>query len=328
MARSGGGLAGPRSLGRGGVGAGGKGLPGGCNTRIGMRIMPSIWGYALWSGAAGVAIRIAGFSWNPGGVPDRGPDGGPHRGSMVAAMFINRMAIDAVLASVSDRGRTRAGRVRYWRWAAAEPVLSGWECLEQMVVAARAAQPGVQDVLVGALLEVGAGDGLAQLAVVAVLSRGLGSVVAGWSRAGVPPGQLEEMEADLVSGCWLAAADLAGRVAAGEPVPARVGLRLLDRARQPVRAERRRQLRTALRLVPLSSAGQVAAGQDRPVDVALAGEIAGAVRARRITAAEAAPVFLTRVAGFDVAETARRLGTTPGSVRAGRSRTERRLAAA
>ena len=309
-------------------GAGGNGLPGGCNTRIDMRIMASTWGFAPRHGVRGVAIRIAGFLGNPRCVPDRGPDDGPHRGSMVAAMFVNHMAIDAVLASVSDRGRTRAGRARYWRWAAAEPVLSGWESLDQMVRAGRAAQPEAQDGLVGALLRVGAGDDLAQLAVVAILSRGLGSVVAGWSRTRVPPGQLEEMEADVVSGCWLAVAELAGRVAAGEAVPARIGLRLLDRGRQPVRNARRRQLRTDLRLVPLSSVCQVAAGQDRPVEAALAGEIAAAVRARRITAAEAAHVFLTRVAGFDVAETARRLGTTPGTVRAVRSRTERRLTAA
>ena len=246
---------------------------------------------------------------------------------MVAAMSHQQTSIDSVLATADSLGRTRAGRSSLTSWTETDPLLASWDSVGELLAAARAAEPVLQDCIVAALLRPASGDELAQLAVIAVLSRGLGAMVTGWARAGVPVGERRDLEADLVSGCWLAVADLAGRVSAGESVPARVGLRLLDRARQSVRTTRRRQERTDLHLEPLLAACEASAG-DRPVCDALAVEIVRAVGDRRITRAEAAQVFLTRVAGFDVAETARRLGTTPGTVRSARSRAERRLAAA
>jgi hypothetical protein len=193
--------------------------------------------------------------------------------------------------------------------------------------ACRADGPATQDLIVGGLLRRFNGDKLAQLTLVAGLSAGLGSVLSGWARAAVVADELINMEAELVSECWSAAADLALGVADGQPVPDRVGLRLVDGAREAVRVPRRRHRRQSERQVSFDRADPPARA-DRPGCEALAGEIAGAVRSGRLAPWEARPVFLTRVAGFDVAETAALLGCSPGTVRAVRSRAERRLIAA
>lgn len=236
-------------------------------------------------------------------------------------------AIATVITTAVTMGRTRSGRRSYTRWAAAEPLLSAWSSAGDLVTAGRAAPPGEQDRIIGCLLRQPPADELAQITLLAVLSRALGSVITAWGRAGADSRELRDLEADLVSGCWLAANELGCRIAAGDAVPPRVALLLRDRARQSVRTPRRRQLRTAQRQESLSAAC-AAVAPDRPACERLAGEIADAVRGQLLTAAEAAPVFLTRVVGYDVVETARRLGTTPATVRASRSRSERRLSAA
>ena len=58
-----------------------------------------------------------------------------------------------------------------------------------------------------------------------------------------------------------------------------------------------------------------------------AAQIRDAVRAGRISARAAAPVFLTRVAGYSTAEAARALGRAPAVLRVQRSRAERALVA-
>jgi DNA-directed RNA polymerase specialized sigma24 family protein len=81
------------------------------------------------------------------------------------------------------------------------------------------------------------------------------------------------------------------------------------------------------RQVSLEVLAEVATDIGRPSSEVLAAEIGAAVRAGRITAKAAAPVFLTRVAGYSPTEAAQRLGLTPAAVRAVRSRAERRLVA-
>ncbi len=172
-----------------------------------------------------------------------------------------------------------------------------------------------------------AGDELAQLTVVAGVADRLNTVVAGWRRAGVPFLDLVVMEADLVAECWSAAARLADTIAAGGSLPPRVGWWLVDAAREAVRVPRRKERRAAARQAFLPDSTPAAVLDPRTGADRLALELAEAIRQGRVSLAAVRPVFLTRVAGFDTTETARRLGCTPAVVRAIRSRTERRLAA-
>lgn len=234
--------------------------------------------------------------------------------------------IAAVCAAVADRSRSRGGRATYRRWSESEPSLCRWVDAHDLVADVGRRPPAEQDPVVAVLLPFAEDDELAQLAVVAVLARALRSVVSGWAGAGVTRSELSELEAELVAGCWEATVALAGRVAAGHAPPQRPGLWIVDRARDSVRGPRRRQRRAARRHVPLDlAAGRVAAGPHRPTVELLAGEISRAVRAGRLSGRQAAPVFLTRVAGFAVSETAAWLGCTDAVVRTMRARAEKRL---
>lgn len=236
--------------------------------------------------------------------------------------------IAAVIDEVHQTGLGRSGRRAYASWSGPEPLLQQWATAGEAAAAARALHPGEQDRVIAALIRHGGTEPLGQLTVVSVLGRALGSVVAGWARAGIPPAEVTEMEADLVAGCWEAVAELAGQVTAGGPIPARVGLRLVDRARESVRGPRRRVRRAQAHQQPLDATTARVAVPGRSGCEALSVEISRAVRAGRLRHAEAAPLFLTRVVGFDVAEAARRLGCSAGVLRAVRSRAERRLIAA
>ena len=235
--------------------------------------------------------------------------------------------ITALVETVEHLGRRREGRAAVCRWAVSESALAEWVTGGELASACRSARFAVQDHLLESLLRVAAGDELAQLTVVAGLSDRLRSVARRWARAGVTAGELRSMEADLVAECWAAASRLAEQVASGHPLPARLGLRLVDAAVEAVRVPRRRERRHAARTVPLSPAVHGVARARTAADE-LALEVADAVRAGRLTLTAARPVFLTRVAGFDVPDAAERLGCTPAVVRAVRSRAERRLVAA
>lgn len=221
-------------------------------------------------------------------------------------------------------GATGVGRRATSRWVSLEPGLA--PVLSPGGLAARiaAAAPGEQDRLLTALLRVAGADELAQLTVVAALAPRLGRVVAGWARAGVPSGELAELGSDVVSACWAAVAAAAGEMAAGGPAPPRPGLVLVDRAREPVRVERRRHRRHLP--VPLEGVAAPAAGGPGGVEL-LAGAVTDAVIAGRLSVSSARLVYATRVAGLSVAETAQRLGCSPASVRTRRARAERRLTA-
>lgn len=236
--------------------------------------------------------------------------------------------INALVAHAEARGDTRLARQTVASWTCRERLLSGWMTAGEIAEASRSATGLEQDRLIAALLRSGGEDELAVLTVVAGLAGRLRSVLLGWQRAGAKAWELPGLAADLVTQCWAAAAGLAADVAAGGPVPARVAWHLVDEAREAVRVPRRRERRRAVRHLAEEDLPGSAGTQARTVEEALAGEIADAVRAGRITRAAAAPVFLTRVAGFGVGETAERLGCSTAVVRAVRSRAERRLTAA
>ena len=235
--------------------------------------------------------------------------------------------ISSVSGYVALLGQRLAGRQALARWACLEPSLARFAHTGELACACREAGPEEQDRLLVAMLAVARDDQLAQLVVVAGLSRRLASAVAAWKRGGASRTDLVNLEADLVSGCWAAVVAVAAALAGGEVQPARLGLALLDQARRSVRAPRRRELRAAARQVSLERSAEPAAEDCQPVAEELAAEIGDAVRAGRISACAARPLFLTRVAGYSPAEAARRLGCTPAVVRAVRSRAERALVA-
>jgi DNA-directed RNA polymerase specialized sigma24 family protein len=234
--------------------------------------------------------------------------------------------ISAVSSYVDQAGRKLAGIKSFARWSVSYPALARFASLPELVRACRNGSPEVQDNILGALVAVSGEDPLAALAVVAALSRRLGTVTAAWRRGGASASDLAVLEADLVSECWVAVVTLASRVAIGEPLPPKVALIIVDRARAAVRAPRLRELRSARRQVSLEGQVLSLAGDDKaPAANELAKQIAAAVRAGCLTAAAARPVFLTRVAGYSTAAAAGQLGCSPAVVRALRSRAERAL---
>jgi DNA-directed RNA polymerase specialized sigma24 family protein len=234
--------------------------------------------------------------------------------------------ISAVSSYVDQTGRHLAGLKSFARWSVSDPTLARFVSLPELVRACRDGSPEVQDNLLGALVAISAEDPLAALAVVAALSRRLGAVAAAWRRGGASASDLAVLEADLVSECWVAVVTLASRVAAGGPVPPKVALVIVDRSRAAVRAPRLRELRSTRRQVGLDGQIPFLARDDKaPAADELAKQIGAAVRAGRLSAAAARPVFLTRVAGYSTAATGEQLGCSPAVVRALRSRAERAL---
>lgn len=237
-------------------------------------------------------------------------------------------AIEDLVAHLELVARTGQARNHVQRWADTNPTLSGYRSAVEASAAIRAGRPSAQDALVEALLHVAEEDHLAQLTVVAGLSRRLGWVVARWARAGLPESDVAVLEADLVSECWAAVALTAASCAQGRPVPPRPAMALVQLAWQRVRGARRRQVLRDARQVPI---GENLSWPDVPetgrADVELAGEIVAAYRAGRLTLTAARLIFATRVAGLAPAEAAQLLGCSPQSVRTRRSRAERRLVA-
>jgi DNA-directed RNA polymerase specialized sigma24 family protein len=235
--------------------------------------------------------------------------------------------ITSVTSYVSKTGMHLLGRQALARWSVSQPCLRDYPALADLVAACRDGRPSEQDRLVSALVCVAHGDHLAQLTVIAALSRRLSATVATWRRAGISPADLHALQADLVTRLWEVVARHAAAVRAGTPLPAHLGVELVGQALDELRVQRRRERRAGAHHVYLEHWNGLAAPSCRTAAEGLAEEIASAVRAGRITPRAAAPVFLTRVAGYSSAEAAKRLGVTPASVRAIRSRAERRLVA-
>jgi hypothetical protein len=235
--------------------------------------------------------------------------------------------IASVTSYVSTTGRHLSGRQALARWSASQPHLRTFPALADLVSACRDGRPADQDRLLGAVVSVADGDHLAQLTVIAGLSRRLSATVATWRRAGVSPVDLEALQADLVTRLWEVIGMHAVAATAGVPLPPHLGVELVGQALDELRVHRRRERRAGAREVCLDGRTGLVPAAGLTAAEALADEIGSAVRAGRISAKAAAPVFLTRVVGYSSAEAAKCLGVTPASVRAVRSRAERQLVA-
>ncbi len=276
---------------------------------------------------AGPGREPPGFFLDPSSHPSVGPSRGPSATSTVLGMSTCPAAIQALVDHVETRSDLRSGRRRAAEWAAVEPDLTGFPSPAAVAAAIRTAGPTEQDRLVCALLRRAASDDLAQLTVVAGLSRRLGWIVAGWKRAGVPPADLPILEADLVSECWAAVAVTARTMAGGDDPPPRPTPAIVQTAWEQVRGPRRRQLRHAARQ-ETSTPDRPAPAPTVPAGEQLAEVVVSAVRSGRLSLTGARLVYATRVAGWSVIETAERLDCSPQSVRTRRARAEHRLAAA
>jgi DNA-directed RNA polymerase specialized sigma24 family protein len=231
-------------------------------------------------------------------------------------------ALSAVVDHVASVGASRAARRAGRRWSEADEVLAGYGSPAEVADACRAARGADQDRLLAALLRVCSGDEWAQLTVLAGLAERLRWVVTGWARAGLPPWELADAEAELVARCWTAIA------ACGQgPPPGRPGLALVDVAWQSVRVSRQRQRRQDALLCPLPADLPEVAHGGRPTLEVLAGQVTEAVVEDRLALRPAQAVYLTRVSGLSTVEAGRLLGCRPGVLRMVRSRAERRLAA-
>ena len=235
--------------------------------------------------------------------------------------------VTSVAGYVAATGNHLAGRQALARWASSQPTLRRFSTLAEVVAACRDGTSEQQDRLLSALICVAHDDQLAQLTVIAALGRKLSGAVSSWRRSGASPADLEVLQADLVSRCWEVVAATAAAIADGAAPPPRLALELVGQAWDAFRVPRRRELRAAAHNVDLDRLGELATRPGRSAADALAREIGSAVRAGRISAKAATPVFLTRVVGYSSAEAAQRLGVTPAVVRALRSRAERLLVA-
>jgi hypothetical protein len=234
----------------------------------------------------------------------------------------HRGAVCAVVDHVASAGVGRRARRAAVRWASAEPALARFGSPAEVAAACRAARGGDQDRLLVALLRVAEGDEWAQLTVLAGVAGRLGWVVAGWARAGLPPWELADAEAELVARCWAAIA------ACGQgPPPCRPGLVLVDAAWEQVRAGRQRQRRYGARCCPMPTDLPAVTDAGLPVLDRLAVRVTEAVLDDRLSLRQARAVYLTRVAGLSTLEAGELLGCGPGVLRVMRSRAERRLAA-
>jgi hypothetical protein len=220
------------------------------------------------------------------------------------------------------RGGTRPPAVRAARrWATRRAVLAPYPHPVEVARAGLAADPGGQDRLLSALLDVGAPDEWAELTVLAILSPHLSRVVNYWGRHGATRCELVDLEADLVAECWT----VIRRVMADGPCPDHPGLALPDRARLAVRNRRTTEIRRAGRTSVDGPPDVGWIGDPRSSAGLLAAAISEATAAGVLGAGPARAVFLTRVIGLSPTEAATRMGTAPGSVRALRSRGAHRL---
>ncbi len=246
----------------------------------------------------------------------------------MAGMQVAFDPIAGLVAHVESVSQSRSARRATAGWAVARPELGEWSTPAELALACRAATGPVQDRMVAALVAVGAGDELAQLTVLAGLAGRLDSVLAAWFRAGMAPADRQAVATDLASAAWVAVAALAGEVAAGAGMPARVAWHLVDEAREWVRVPRRRERRAAARSVSVESVAGLAAADEGSSGEALARVLVDAVLDGRLSAKAVSPVYMTRVAGWPVAGVAARLGCSEAGLRVARRRAELRLAEA
>jgi hypothetical protein len=104
---------------------------------------------------------------------------------------------DALVGHFESVARSRRVRAAYRSWSVTEPRLAGFADAAELASSSRESAPADQDRIVTCLFPFFADGELAQLAVLALLARAMRSVVAGWRRAGVTGGELEEREAEL-----------------------------------------------------------------------------------------------------------------------------------
>lgn len=206
----------------------------------------------------------SGFFSDPTFSPTFSPGSAPTSTLILPGMSTSPPAIQGLVDHLEAVSASRSARRCCLDWAAAEPVLAGHRSPAVVADAIRTARPGVQDELISALVRLGAHDQLAQVTVVAGLSRRLGWIVTTWKRAGVPGDELRTMESDLVSECWAAAAVLARAVADGGGLPPRPAMAIVQTAWEQVRDPRRRQRRHDARQAPEPGRGDsFAAGRPR-----------------------------------------------------------------
>ena len=263
----------------------------------------------------------------------------PGSGRFVCGMETFDGPIGALVRHVEMLGVSTAGRRAVRGWLTAEPDLAGlvagagavpagFVSAGAVAAAGRLVCPADQEAIVRCLCRLGPGDELACLTAVSALAGRLASVLAGWSRRGAQAWELDGLACDLVSACWSATAGVAASVASGGSMPASVVWSVLDAAVEEVRVPRRRELRRRAASVPADVAGRCHASLGgRSGEDLLAGLVLDVARSGRLNRRGVTALFLTRAAGWDVAEAAGLLGCSPGVLRALRSRTARLLAA-
>jgi DNA-directed RNA polymerase specialized sigma24 family protein len=233
----------------------------------------------------------------------------------VAPMTSTNSALQHLVAWASGSADDSHHRRIAARWAAASPALAGYASAGE-VIRAGWANPDLATTLLAELTVIGAGDSVAVQAALAILTPRLVSVVARWARAGVPAGDLEDMEADLL------AETVAALRARPDPQPPAV---VVDLAWAKARNTRRRHRRATDRQVALDAA---AAAPVTPVaGVTAATVVIDAFRSGRLSLPAAQALWATGVAGWSGAEASARLGCQPAALRARRSRAIRALAA-
>ncbi|HET9060526.1 MAG TPA: hypothetical protein VFN61_11440 [Acidimicrobiales bacterium] len=241
-------------------------------------------------------------------------------------MTDHRSLISAISSYVAATSTTLAGRRCMAAWALTRPGLARYKSVAELVRECRDSGPQRQDKLLTELLSVPA-DGLAHIAILASLSPRLSGVLATWRRGGASATDLKDLEAALVSECWAEILALSDALSEGHGCPEGLAVLIVERARQRVRAARRREVRALYRRMPIAVVGTWAAGPERSTAERLGDEVAEAVRSGRLSATAARPVYLTRVLGYSDTEAAVRLGYNQDVLRATRSRAERALVA-
>lgn len=164
----------------------------------------------------------------------------------------------------------------------------------------------------------GVNEPLAAQTALAILSPPLGQAMAAWARAGVPEGDRDDLEAELVAEA-LTSLRLLGQAASVD--------RVVSRARWAARDRRRPHLATVGRRAELSElAGRPSAARARTAADRAGRLVIEAARCGRISVPVARAVWATGVAGWSTAEASSRLGCDPAAVRARRARGIRALA--
>jgi hypothetical protein len=248
----------------------------------------------------------------------------------------NASLITTITSHVRTVGASPVAARAATRWATRCPALAGFAHPGAVAAAGVSAGPAGQDRLLRSLLRVGGRDEWAELTVLAILGPRVTWVVSRWAAAGVPAGDLADVEADLVTETLTVIRGLMGDPG---PPPLRPGLLIVDRAWLAVRDRRRVTTRRHTHHDPPDTSGTPRPdrgdqgdrgdrgdhGDPRTGADLLAAAISDARTAGTVGAGPARALFLTRGLGLTTIEAAVELGTGPGSVRALRSRAARQI---